>query len=106
MAVFCILSWRVFWLTMLTRAAPNAAPTAALSPTELRLLDQLVANAGNRRCRPQTLSYYLIKLARPGGYLARSRDPPPGNTVIWRGLSRLTDIEIGLEIGLSENVGN
>ena len=105
-AVFCILSWRVFWLTMLNRAAPNAAPTVALALIEMRLLDDLVADAGNRRCRPRTLSFYLIKLARLGGYLARASDPPPGNTVIWRGLSRLTDIEIGLEIGMAKNVGN
>jgi hypothetical protein len=106
MAVFCILSWRVFWLTMLNRTAPNAAPAMALASTEMGLLDQLVADAGNRRCRSGTLSFYLIKLARLGGYLARSSDPPPGNTVIWRGLSRLTDIEIGLELGMAGNVGN
>ena len=106
MAVFCILSWRVFWLTMLNRTAPNAAPAVALASTEIALLDQLVADAGNRQCRSETLSFYLIKLARLGGYLARSSDPPPGNTVIWRGLSRLTDIEIGLELGLAGNVGN
>ena len=41
------------------------------------------------------VSHYLVKLARLGGYLARSRDPPPGNIVIWRGLARLTDIELG-----------
>jgi hypothetical protein len=65
-----------------------------------------VVDAGSRRCRNGTLSYYLTKLARLGGYLARSNDPPPGNTVIWRGLSRLTDIEIGAEIGVAGNVGN
>lgn len=106
MAVYCILSWRVFWLTMLNRAAPDAAPTTALTASEISLLDQLVVDAGSRRCRPGTLSYYLTKLARLGGYLARSNDPPPGNTVIWRGLSRLTDIEIGAEIGAAGNVGN
>jgi hypothetical protein len=106
MAVYCILSWRVFWLTMLNRAAPDAAPTTALTASEIGLLDQLVVDAGSRRCRPGTLSYYLTKLARLGGYLARSNDPPPGNTVIWRGLSRLTDIEIGTEIGAAGNVGN
>jgi hypothetical protein len=105
-AVFCILSWRVFWLTMLNRVAPNAAPTVALASIEIRLLDELVVDAGNRKCRSGTLSYYLIKLARFGGYLARASDPPPGNMVIWRGLSRLTDIEIGLEIGMARNVGN
>jgi hypothetical protein len=82
------------------------APAIALAAIERGLLDQLVADAGNRRCRSGTLSFYLIKLARLGGYLARSSDPPPGNTVIWRGLSRLTDIEIGLELGLAGNVGN
>lgn len=106
MAVYCILSWRVFWLTMLNRAAPDAAPTTALTASEITLLDQLVVDAGSRRCRPGTLSYYLTKLARLGGYLARSNDPPPGNTVIWRGLSRLTDIELGAEIGAAGNVGN
>jgi hypothetical protein len=106
MAVYCILSWRIFWLTMLNRVAPDAAPTTALTASEIRLLDQLVVDAGSRRCRSGTLSYYLTKLARLGGYLARANDPPPGNTVIWRGLSRLTDIELGAEIGAVGNVGN
>jgi hypothetical protein len=66
----------------------------------------IVDDTGNRRCRPGTLSFYLTKLARLGGYLARSCDPPPGNVVIWRGLSRLTDIELGQEIGAMRYVGN
>ena len=45
--------------------------------------------------RAKTLSAYLTKVARLGGYLARTRDPPPGNIVMWRGLSRLTDIALG-----------
>jgi hypothetical protein len=75
MAVFCILSWRVFWLTMLNRTAPDAKPTMALTEAEIELLDQLVADAGNRRCRPGALAFYLTKLARLGGYLARASDP-------------------------------
>jgi hypothetical protein len=39
------------------------------------------------------------------GYLARAHDPPPGNKVMWRGLSRLTDIELGATIG-AQLVGN
>jgi hypothetical protein len=101
MAVYCILSWRVFWLTMLNRFAPDAVPTLALTTDEISLLDQLVPNVGSRRCRPGTLSFYLTKLARLGGYLARSNDGPPGNMVMWRGLSRLTDIAIGAELGVT-----
>ena len=106
MAVFCILSWRVLWLTMLNRIAPDASPKLALTDTEIALLDRLISGASHRRCRPGTLAFYLTKLARLGGYLARAADPPPGNVVIWRGLSRLTDIELGAEIGAAGNVGN
>ena len=59
--------------------APEASPKIALTDTEIALLDELVSDTGNRRCRPGTLAFYLIKLARLGGYLARSSDPPPGN---------------------------
>jgi hypothetical protein len=41
----------------------------------------------------------------PRTYLARANDPPPGNTVMWRGLSRLTDIALGAMVG-AEIVGN
>jgi hypothetical protein len=106
LAVFCILSWRVLWFTMLNRTAPDASPTVALTNAEIALLDHLVRDTGNRRCRPDTLAFYLIKLARLGGYLARASDPPPGIGVIWRGLSRLTDIELDAEIGATSFVGN
>ena len=102
-AVFCIASWRVFWMTMLNRAAPAAPPDIALTKIEIGLLDSLIKDRGPRRRK--TLSHYLTKLARLGGYLARANDPPPGNTVIWRGLSRLTDIELGAMAG-SDFVGN
>ncbi|WP_349253302.1 IS4 family transposase [Bradyrhizobium sp. CB3481] len=38
-AVYCIVSWRVFWMTMLNRSSPNAAPQTALNDLEIRLLD-------------------------------------------------------------------
>ena len=47
----------------------------------------------------KTLPDYLTKIAQLGGYLARASDPPPGNMVMWRGLARLTDIELGFILG-------
>jgi hypothetical protein len=102
-SVFCILSWRVFWMTMLNRSAPDALPTLALTETEIAVLDRLVSDKPHARLK--TLSHYLTKIARLGGYLARANDPPPGNTVMWRGLSRLTDIALGATLG-AEIVGN
>jgi hypothetical protein len=96
-AVLCILSWRVFWMTMINRTAPDAFPEVAFTPLELQLLDKLVNPKIHDR--QQTLTAYLTKLAQLGGYLARTHDPPPGNKVVWRGLSRLTDIALGAIVG-------
>jgi len=102
-SVFCILSWRVFWMTMLNRSVPDALPTLALTATEIAILDLLM---NDKSQAPQkTLSHYLTKIAKLGGYLARANDPSPGNTVMWRGLSRLTDIVLGATIG-ARIVGN
>jgi len=106
MAVFCILSWRVAWLMMLARAEPEASSSLAFTPNEIALLDRLVRDAGNRRAKRGTINFYLIKLARLGGYFARAGDSPPGSIVVWRGLSRLTDIERGAEFGADALVGN
>jgi len=105
LSVFCLLSWRIFWLTMLHRVAPEASPLLALTPLEIDLLDRLVKEKSKGGPPKKNLSAYLIKIARLGGYLARAKDAPPGNLVMWRGLSRLTDIELGFLLG-AQLVGN
>src|SRR5476651_65453 len=101
-AVFCILSWRIFWITMVHRAGPNLPVEVALTPHEVQRLDQLVKDTA-KTSTAEPLTRYTIKLAQLGGYLARANDPPPGNTVIWRGLRRLVDIQLGFE--LAQNCG-
>jgi Transposase DNA-binding/Transposase DDE domain len=104
-SVFCILSWRIFWMTMSNRVMPEASPLLALTPLEVDLLDHLVKDKGEAASSGNGLSVYLTKIARLGGYLARAGDGPPGNLVMWRGLSRLTDMALGFQIG-AQFVGN
>ena len=104
-ATLCIMSWRIFWMTMVNRSAPDAAPGVALTKLEIELLDRLVKDKDPLNSRRKTLTDYLTKISQLGGYLARKKDPPPGNMVMWRGLARLTDIELGFILA-SENVGN
>jgi hypothetical protein len=80
---------------MINRSAPEASPTLALTRMEISVLDKLVKEKDAKQPRRTTLSHYLTKIARLGGYLARANDPPPGNMVIWRGMSRLTDLTLG-----------
>lgn len=99
------MSWRVLWFTMRACIAPEIPPTAALTQQEIEILDQMVSNAGNRQATLGSLNFYLIELARLGGCLARASDPPPGSAVVWRGLSRLTDIRLGTEMAATLRCG-
>lgn len=104
-AIFCIIGWRVFWLTMLRRAEPDLPPAIALAPTEVYLLDELVKTKPGQSQKKATVSDYVIKIARLGGYLNRASDPPPGNMVMWRGLTKLNDIHLGYLLAKGD-VGN
>lgn len=102
-ALCCILSWRIFWMTMINRSDPTAPPALALTDIEMRLLDHLVRDQTNTP--PRGVSRYLFKIARLGGYLGRKNDPPPGNKLMWKGFTRLVDIVLGATAG-AELVGN
>ncbi|MDE2339753.1 MAG: hypothetical protein KGL21_01610 [Alphaproteobacteria bacterium] len=40
-AVFTILAWRIFWMTMINRAAPGASPSLVLTDDEIMRLDRI-----------------------------------------------------------------
>jgi hypothetical protein len=47
----------------------------------------------------------MLAVAKLGGYLNRKNDGPTGNTLLGRGLTRPTDIHLGVELG-NTVVGN
>ena len=75
------------------------SPAVAFDETERKIL----ASCSHKDDTPQLLHDFIVILACMGGYLARTGDPPPGNSVIWRGLSKLHDVRKGFELA---NVGN
>jgi len=96
MAIFCIIAWRVFWLCMINRISPDSTAKTVFTETEMRLLDHLISV--KNKSQKKTIKKYLTLLAKLGGYLDRSHDPPPGNMVVWRGFRRLTDIHLGFSL--------
>jgi hypothetical protein len=86
-------------MTMLNRSVPEAAPELAFTTQEMYLLDQLVSDTAKTAAMENSLALYITKLARLGGYLARAKDLPPGNTVMWRALKRITDTQLGFILG-------
>src|SRR3982750_4064853 len=76
-SVFCILSWRIFWMTMSNRVTPEASPLLVLTPLEVDLLDRLVKDKRGVKPSDSGLSVYLTKMAPPGGDFVLGRGGPP-----------------------------
>jgi hypothetical protein len=74
-----------------------------LTHTEIDLLERLAKNTKRSRKAPP-LSRHLEKIGQLGGYLARTNDLPPGNTIMWRGMRRLADMQPGFNLA-SERYG-
>ncbi|MFS1523339.1 hypothetical protein ACL7TT_04380 [Microbulbifer sp. 2304DJ12-6] len=85
---------------MLNREDKRLSPNLAFDDIERKILIQYF----QKIVVPSTLPDYIDRLARWGGYLARASDPPPGNTVIWRGMNKLYELRAGFELAL--DVGN
>jgi hypothetical protein len=94
-----VVSWRIFFLTISARTTSDAAPSSVLTTAEISALDRIDAARAKPHLHKRTLATYLLQIAMLGGYLARKHDPPPGNMVVWRGLTRLHDITLGIAIG-------
>jgi hypothetical protein len=105
LALVAVVSWCIFFVTMSARVKPDAPPATVLTAPEINALDRIDAARARPRLRQRTLADYLLQIAMLGGYLARNRDPPPGNMVVWRGLTRLHDIAIGIFIGADRRCG-
>lgn len=84
---------------------PDAAPDSVLTFAEITALDRIDASRTRPRLQQPTLAAYLLQIAMLGGYLARKHDPPPGNMVVWRGMTRLYDIAFGISIGSRPRCG-
>jgi hypothetical protein len=102
-AIYCIVSWRIFWLCMINRTDHDAPASLVFTKTEQRILDHIDPKPPGHI--NHTVSHYLLAVARLGGYLSRARDRPPGNMVLWRGFNRLIDVHLGYCIA-NGTVGN
>lgn len=105
LALITVVSWRIFWITMSARVQPNAKPETVLTSAEIQTLDHIDAARSKPRIKRRTVATYLLQIAMLGGYLARTRDPPPGNMVVWRGLTKLHDVAVGIAIGSTHKCG-
>lgn len=92
LATYCIVAWRLLWLTYQSRISPHSSCEMALEEYEWRALYCYTHKTTVLPPHPPEVREVILWLAKLGGFLARRRDGPPGAKVIWRGLRRLEDI--------------
>jgi len=81
-AINLVIAWRIMLMTLLGRETPELPAEVLFSDIELRTLH---AYAKKKLKPPLLLGEAVQLVAKIGGYLGRSHDPPPGHQLLWQG---------------------
>lgn len=102
LAVMSIVAWRIFWITIIARVAPQASCRIFLNEIEWRILgakfDKTTTTKKNKNQKEPTMQISVKWIAQLGGFLARKADKEPGITHIWRGLKKLAAMAEGAQL--------
>ena len=91
LATYCIVAWRLLWLTYEARQNPDAPCDQVLETHEWQALYCHFHKTPYPPPSPPTLHQAVRWIAQLGGFLARKSDGEPGVQTLWLGLRRLHD---------------
>ncbi len=86
------VAWRLFWFARAHERNKDDSCSTVLSKNEWSILYRKIKKAKDLPSTPPTLGEALIWIAKLGGYIGRTSDPPPGMISLWRGWQRLMDM--------------
>ena len=92
LATYCIVAWRLLWLTYEARQQPETSCEVVLQPYEWQALYAQIHQSTTVPLTPPTLREATRWIAQLGGFLARTSDGEPGVQTLWRGWRRLEDV--------------
>jgi hypothetical protein len=92
LATYCVVAWRLLWLTYEARHQPDAPCELALERHEWQSLYVLIHRKRDLPQQAPPLGQVVRWIAQLGGFLGRKGDGEPGVKTIWLGLRRLNDI--------------
>jgi hypothetical protein len=94
LATYCLVAWRLLWLTHRAREEPEANGLAVLPRAEQAVLAAQVPSLGPA----PTLHDVVRAIAQLGGFLGRKGDGEPGVKTLWYGLQKLHLMALGWEL--------
>ena len=90
-----VVGWRIQLMVRLGREVPELPAEIVFSDIELRVLATFARSRG--LAPPRHLGEAVELLARPGGWLGRTRDPP-GAQLLWHGYTQLAAMSFAFEL--------
>ena len=108
LAIYCIVAWRLLWLTYAAREHANEPCTVAFSELEWHILYWRRHGRKALPDKPPSLREATRWLGQLGGFLARKGDGEPGVKVLWRGIMELHSNVVGYLLAnpSPQDVGN
>ena len=94
-AIKMVIAWRIQLMVRLGREVPKLPAEVLFSDTELRVLATFARSRS--LAPPQHLGDAVGLLARLGGWLGRTRDPP-GAQLLWHGYTKLAAMTFAFEL--------
>ena len=92
LATYCVVAWRLLWLTYEARQAPERSASAVLRPSEWQALYCRMQGTRTPPTAAPSLQQAVRWIAQLGGFLGRRGDGDPGVQTLWRGWCRLQDL--------------
>lgn len=92
LAAYCIVAWRLLWITYEARENPDLPCDKVLEAHEWQALYCKIHETLKLPKKIPSLREAVRWIAQLGGFLGRKGDGEPGVKTIWRGLIRLSDI--------------
>lgn len=86
-AISVVIAWRIMLMTLLGRETPDLPPDVLFSDMEIKVLKAYAKKKA--LCPPDNIGEAVKLVAKLGGYLGRSGDPPPGHQLMWQGYQKL-----------------
>lgn len=92
-ALYMIISWRILYITMMSRVFPDAGCDQIFSKNEWQSVYLFVKKSVPPRS-PPTLIIMTKMIASLGGFLGRKHDLLPGPRAMWTGMRRAQDLAL------------
>ena len=98
LAVDMVVAWRIFHLAKLGRETPDAPCTVYFDEAHWKALVCFLKKSPKEPTEVPTLRQAMHRVATLGGFQGRKSDGNPGTETLWKGLQRLDDITVAVEV--------